>query len=68
MHSGILNKVTNVVITDLCTERIECTGEVGSLPKLLAEEFPHLQFSHLKPIWWWSPRDPLEMYEGSCTL
>ena len=63
--------VPPIVIQPLLRERLFCSCDVGRHPDLLTADFPHLDFSHLDPVWWYFAGidqqgvsiEPLEQFE-----
>ena len=43
---------SKLVVEAMHRERVEHSGDIGRSPRLLAEQFPHLDFSHLEDPWW----------------
>lgn len=53
-----------VEVSDLHTEHVHNSGDVGRPASILSNEFPWISFSGLKDVWWFSPQgapnDPIE--------
>ncbi len=43
---------------------LEGAGDAGSPPQLLQNEFPHLDFSLLSPLWYFVGEDPESTYQS----
>lgn len=39
-------------------EHLESSCDVGRVPSLLRQEFPHLAFDHLDEVWWYNEGEP----------
>eukprot|EP00249_Psilotum_nudum_P004331 c17851_g1_i1 orf=208-1206(+) len=57
LDSSKIAEAVKIQVSDLHSEHVFNSGDVGRPAKMLAKEFPWLNFTGLKDTWWYSPKD-----------